>query len=110
MFGLFARPVPFRAQSGPQGHAYIELPNVEEGREKEALQAFKGMGRLRIRSKSNDFGHVTIQFSAGFEAYSLHATAGKVFIRGEGGGDEIGVMLSFMRRSRRFRELDAGRR
>jgi len=107
VFGLFARPVPFRAQQAQQGHAYIELANVEEGREKQALQAFKGMGRLRIRSKSNDFGHVTIQFTAGFESYSLHGTAGKVFIRGEGGGDEILKMLAYMRKSRRFRELRA---
>ncbi len=107
MFGLFARPVSFRAQLGQQGHPHVELANVEEGREKQALQAFKGMGRLRIRSKSNDFGHVTIEFTAGFESYRLHGTAGKVFIRSEGDGAAIGKMLAFMRKSRRFRELKA---
>jgi hypothetical protein len=107
VFGLFARPVPFRAHIGQPGQPHIELRDVGEGREKKALEAFKGMGRLRIRSKSNDFGHVTIQFSAGFESYSLHGTAGKVFIRGESGGDEIARMLAFMRKNRRFREVKA---
>ncbi len=106
VFGLFTRPVVFRAQTGQLGQLYIDLPGVEEGREKEVLRALKGMGRVRIKSKSNDFGHVTIQFSASFESYSLHGNTGKAFIRGESGGDEIARMLAFMRKSRRFRDLD----
>ena len=106
VFGLFASPVVFRAQTGQLGKLYIELPGVVEGREKEVLRALGGMGRVRMRSKSNDFGHVTIQFTAGFESYSLHGDPGKAFIRGESGGDEIAMMLAFMRKSRRFRDLD----
>ncbi len=106
MFGLFTRPVVFRAQTGQLGKPYIELPGLGEGQEKLVLRALAGMGRVRIRSKSNDFGSVTVQFSAGFESYSLHSNTDKMFIRGEGGGDEIGAMLSFMRKSGRFRDLD----
>lgn len=105
MFGLFTPPIPFRFHFGQPRRPYIELPGVAEGRERKALQAFKGMGRLRIRSKSNDFGHLVVRFNAGFEPYSLHVTAGTAFIRGESGGDEITMMLVYMRKSRRFREL-----
>ena len=106
VFGLFTRPVMFRAQTGQLGQLYIELPGLAEGREKEVLRALGGMGRLRIRSKSNDFGNVVVLFTASFESYSLHANTGKAFIRGESGGDEVAQMLTFMRRSRRFRDLD----
>ena len=106
VFGLFARPFVFRAQTGPLGQLYIELPGIEPGHEKEVLQALKGMGRVRIKSKSNDFGHITVQFSAAFESYSLHGHTDKAAIRGESGGDEITAMLTFMRRSGRFRDLD----
>lgn len=107
MFGLFSRPVAFRAQAGQTGRPYIELPGIEPGLEKTVLRALGGMGRVRIRSKSNDFGQVTIEFRAAFEAYSLHCNGGGASIRGDAGGDEIAVMLRFMRKSRRFRELDA---
>jgi len=105
VFGLFSRPVVFRAQAGQAGRAYIELPGIEPGREKTVLRALGGMGRVRIRSRANDFGQVTVEFQAAFESYSLHCNGGGGFIRGEGGGDEIAVLLRFMRKSRRFREL-----
>lgn len=109
VFGLFTRPVVFRAQTGQLGQLYVDLPGTEAGQEKIVLRALSGMGRVRVRSKSNDFGHVTIQFSAGFESYSLHCNTGKAFIRGESGGDEIARMLTFMRKSGRFRDLDRGK-
>ncbi len=107
MFGLFSRPIAFRAQLGQVGRPYIELPGIEPGLEKTVLNALRGMGRVRLRSKSNDFGHLTIEFRAAFEGYSLHCNGGGSSIRGESGGDEIELMLRFMRKSRRFRELEA---
>lgn len=106
MFGLFSRPVAFRARAGQAGRPYIELPGIEPGLERTVLRALRGMGRVRIKSKANDFGQMTIEFQAAFESYSLHCNGGGAFIRGEGGGDEIGLMLRFMRKSRRFRELE----
>ena len=107
MFGLFSRPIAFRAQMGQVGRPYIELPGIESGLEKTVLNALRGMGRLRVRSKSNDFGQMTVEFRAAFEGYSLHCNGGGAFIRGESGGEDIEIMLRFMRKSRRFRELDA---
>jgi hypothetical protein len=107
VFGLFSRPIVFRAQMGQVGRPYIELPGIESGLEKRVLNALRGMGRLRVRSKSNDFGQTTVDFKASFESYSLHCNGGGAFIRGEGGGDEIEIMLRFMRKSRRFREFEA---
>ena len=106
MFGLFRRPIAFRAQTGQVGRPYIELPGIESGLEKTVLSALRGMGRLRVRSKSNDFGQTTVDFKAAFESYSLHCNGGGAFIRGEGSGEEIELMLRFMRKSRRFRELE----
>ena len=106
MFGLFSRPIAFRAQMGQVGRPYIELPGIEPGLEKTVLSALRGMGRLRVRSKSNDFGQMTIEFKAAFESYSLHCNGGGAFIRGDGGGNEIEIMLRFMRKGRRFRELE----
>ena len=91
---------------GQVGRPYIELPGIEPGLEKTVLNALSGMGRLRLRSKSNDFGQVTIEFRAAFEGYSLHCNGGGALIRGESGNDEIEIMLRFMRKSRRFRELE----
>lgn len=109
MFGLFSRPVAFRAQAGQTGRPYIELPGIEPGLEKTVLRALGGMGRVRIKSRANDFGQVTVEFQAAFESYSLHCNSGGTFIRGESGGDEIDLMLRFMRKSRRFRELEIKR-
>ncbi len=105
MFGLFAPQVVFRAQTGQIGRLYIDLPGLKPGREKDVLNALSRMGRVRLRSKSNDFGHVTIAFVAGFESYSLHGNTNGAYIRGESGGDEVALMLTFMRKSRRFREV-----
>lgn len=110
MFGLFAPPIVFRAQTGQTGHLYIDLPGLIPGRERHVVRALSRMGRVRIRSKSNDFGHVTVAFVAGFESYSLHGNTNGAYIRGEGGGDEISQMLTFMRKSGRFRELGARRK
>ena len=109
MFGLFSRPIVFRVQAGQTGRPYVELPGLEPGLEKTVLRALGGMGRVRIKSKANDFGQVTVEFQAAFESYSLHCNGGGAFIRGESGGDEIDLMLRFMRRSRRFRELEIKR-
>ncbi len=104
LFGLFIRPIPFRAQIGQAGRPYIELPDIDVGDEKAVLRALKGMGRVRMRTKSNDFGHITVEFRAGFDSYTLHNSSGAAFIRGEGDA-EIAAMLRFMRKSRRFEEL-----
>ncbi len=106
MFGWFTRPLAFRPQMGQTGKPCIELPGIEPGREKAVLRALGGMGRVRIRSKSNDFGHVTIEFVAGFGTYSLQGQGGVVYIRGE----EIARMLAFMRKSGRFAELGITRK
>ena len=105
VFGWFARPVAFRAQSGQTGRPCIELPGTETGDEKAVLRALAGMGRIRIRSKANEFGHITITFNAAFESYSLHSTGSGAYIRGESGGDEIELMLAFMRKSPRFKNV-----
>ena len=94
---------------GQVGRPYIELPGIETGLEKTVLKALRGMGRMSVRSKSNDFGQLTIEFRAAFEGYSLHCNGGGAFIRGESGGKEIELMLRFMRKSRRFHELEAKR-
>ena len=104
MFGLFSPPIAFRPQTGQAGRPYVELPDIEPGQEKAVLRALARMGRVRIRSKANDFGQVTIEFQAAFESYSLHCNGGGSFIRGEGGGEEIATLLRFMRKSRRFTE------
>jgi hypothetical protein len=110
VFGLFAPPVSFRAQTGQAGQLYIDLPGIEPGREKTVLRALGRMGRVQVRSKSHDFGQVRVEFHAAFESYSLHCNGGGGFIRGESGGDEIAKMLNFMRKSRRFREIETKRK
>ncbi|MGZ3305738.1 MAG: hypothetical protein ACXU8U_07740 [Asticcacaulis sp.] len=105
MLGLFSRPIAFRVQEGQGRRLYVELPGIVPGSERRVLVALKRMGRVRVKSRSNDFGHYRIDFAAMLESYSLDCSDAGTFIHGESGGDELDQLIAFMRKSRRFNEI-----
>ncbi len=106
MFGLFRTPIAFHVRVVDAGRTVIGLPGIHPDNLTKVMAALKAAGRLRIKSRVNDFGRLTTYFSAAFESYSLHCSGTGAVIRGESGGDEVDRLAHYMRASRRFVEID----
>lgn len=109
MFGLFRAPIAFHVRVVDAGRTVIGLPGVHPDNLTKVMKALAAMGRLRVKSRDNDFGRLTTHFSAAFESYSLHCCGTGATIRGESGGDEVARLAHYMRKSRRFIEIDLRR-